>query len=187
MQTIPIRLPNLDRHAASGTLILAHKARAFAKAHMRRVPRGDAEAHRLRGRARVQLAIGEGPSKIMRLDITNVLSGNDYSAQLAIGGKGAMANVLLDTGSSTLAVDPSVYDGSGDNDLKTGTLMQFVKYGTGGWARPVVNTTLTFGTGAGAIAMPNCPDRDHVSAAERQLPGCDRHHGVGLQWLERCV
>ena len=134
-----------------------HKARAFTRARMQRGPRGDAEAHRLRGLARVKAAVGAGPSKIVRMNITNVLSGNDYSAQLTIGSKGAVANVLLDTGSSTLAVDPSVYDGSGDTHLKAGTLMQLVTYGTGGWAGPVVNTSLGFGAGAGPIVMPSCP------------------------------
>jgi hypothetical protein len=86
-----------------------------------------------------------------------VLSGNDYSAQIAIGAKGAVANVILDTGSSTLAVEPAVYSGAGDTDLNPTTLMQLVTYGTGGWAGPVVNTTLTFGVGANQIVLPNCP------------------------------
>jgi hypothetical protein len=144
---------------ASGALDTAeaHKARAIAKARARRISRGDAEAHRQRGLARLRAATGGGPSKVLRLDITNVLTGNDYSAQLAIGAKGAVANVILDTGSSTLAVDPAVYSGSGDKDLKSTTLLQLVTYGTGGWAGPVVNTTLTFGVGVGQVVLPNCP------------------------------
>jgi hypothetical protein len=144
---------------ASGALDTAeaHKARAIAKARARRVPRGDAEAHRLRGLARLKAATGGGPTRVLRLDITNVLSGNDYSAQLKIGAKGAVANVILDTGSSTLAVDPAVYSGTGDTDLKPTTLVQLVTYGTGGWAGPVVNTTLTFGVGADQVVLPSCP------------------------------
>src|SRR5215469_1439053 len=144
---------------ASGALgaAEAHKARATARAHARRLPRGDAEAHRQRGLARLKTATGGGPTKILRLDMTNVLSGNDYSAQLSIGAKGAVTNVILDTGSSTLAVEPAVYSGSGDKDLKPTTLMQLVTYGTGGWAGPVVNTTLTLGAGAGQVVLPNCP------------------------------
>lgn len=144
---------------ASGALDTAeaHKARAISKARARRVPRGDAEAHRQRGLARLKAATDGGPTKILRLDITNVLSGNDYSAQLAIGAKGAVANVILDTGSSTLAVEPSVYTGAGDNDLKPTSLIQLVTYGTGGWAGPVVNTTLALGVGTGQVVLPNCP------------------------------
>jgi hypothetical protein len=144
---------------ASGALDIAeaHKARVIAKARARRIPRGDAEAHRLRGLARLKVAIGGGPTKVLRLEITNVLSGNEYSAQLAIGAKGAVANVLLDTGSSTLAVEPAVYSGAGDKDLKPTKLLQLVTYGTGGWAGPIVNTTLTLGIGAGQVVLPNCP------------------------------
>jgi aspartyl protease len=132
------------------------KTRTMLKARARRVPRGDAEAHRKRGIARLKAATGGGPTKVLRLDITNLLSGNDYSAQIAIGSKGTLANVILDTGSSTLAVEPSAYAGTGDQLLKPSTLVQMVTYGTGGWGGPVVNTTVTIG-GAGGQALPGCP------------------------------
>ncbi len=138
---------------ASGVLDAAEAQKARA----RRVSRGDAETHRLRGLARLKTATDGRPPKVLRLDITNVLTRNDYSARLQIGAKGAVADVILDTGSSTLAVEPAVYSGSGDKALKRGTLMQLVDYGIGGWAGPVVNTTLTFGAGAGRVALRNCP------------------------------
>jgi aspartyl protease len=122
----------------------ARKARVAVKIRSRG-SRDDAEAHRQRGIARLKAAAGGGATKVLRIDITNVLTGNDYSAQLVIGSKGAVANVILDTGSSTLAVEPSVYSGAGDTLLKPTTLIQLVTYGTGGWAGPVVDTTLTFG------------------------------------------
>src|SRR5215472_10377692 len=123
----------------------ARKARAAVKIRSRG-SRDDAEAHRQRGIARLKAATGGGgATKVLRIDITNVLTGNDYSAHLVIGSKGAVANVILDTGSSTLAVEPSVYSGAGDTLLKPTTLIQLVTYGTGGWAGPVVDTTLTFG------------------------------------------
>ncbi len=81
----------------------AHGARATAKTRFRLVPRPDAEAHRQRGLARLKAATRGGPTKVLRLPITNVVCGNDYSAQLSIGTQGATANVILDTGSSTLA------------------------------------------------------------------------------------
>jgi hypothetical protein len=55
----------------------AQKARAITKAHFRVVPRPDAEAHRQRGLARLKAATRGGPTKVMRIGITNVLSGND--------------------------------------------------------------------------------------------------------------
>jgi hypothetical protein len=126
-----------------------HRAARIRTPHSRE----DAEAHRLRGIARLKAASGGAPPKVLRIPLTNVLSGNDYSAELAIGSKGAVANVILDTGSSTLAVEPSVYSGAGDGDLSPTTWLQLVTYGTGGWAGPVVNTTLNFG----GIALPGAP------------------------------
>jgi len=103
METTAISAPAIS-DLANGAIDIAetHKARVIAKAKARRIARGDAEAHRLRGIARLQAATKGAPTKILRLEITNVLSGNDYSARLAIGSKGAVANVILDTGSSTL-------------------------------------------------------------------------------------
>jgi hypothetical protein len=131
---------------AKGALEWAKARRARAVVKIRaRTSRNDAEAHRQRGIARLKTATAGGATKVLRIEITNVLTGNDYSAQLAIGSKGALANVILDTGSSTLAVEPSVYSGGGDTLLKPTTLIQLVGYGTGGWAGPVVDTTITFG------------------------------------------
>jgi hypothetical protein len=144
---------------ANGALDRAdsHKARAVARAQARRGSRGDGEAHRQRGIARLNVATGGAPTTVLRIDITNVLSGNDYSARIGIGGNGAVADVILDTGSSTLAVEPTVYSGAGDPTLKPTTLIQLVTYGTGGWAGPVVTTTLTLGPAGSQVVLPNAP------------------------------
>ena len=149
--------PEISELAASALdRVDARKKRIVARASFWDGSRPDAEPHRLRGLARLKAAPGGGPTKVLRIGITNALSYNDYSAKLAIGTKGAVANVILDTGSSTLAVDPAVYSGAGDQDLKPTTLTQLVTYGTGGWAGPVVNTTVTLG-GSGQIDLPSCP------------------------------
>ena len=108
------------------------------------------EQHRLAGARRLAKALAGSPSKVIRIPITNVYDGSDYSAQLVIGSGKATANVILDTGSSTLAVDPKAYGGTGDRNLKTTTYAQEVLYGTGGWAGPVVNTNLRFGNSSGS-------------------------------------
>lgn len=132
-----------------------HKQRARAR---RLAVRNDAEAHRLRGRARVLAATKGAPSKVLRVDITNVYCGSDYTAQLSIGEDAKAANLILDTGSSTLAVEPAAYNGTGDAALKPSTLLQLVTYGTGGWAGPIVNTTVTINDANGSqVALPSCP------------------------------
>jgi hypothetical protein len=101
------------------------------------------EQHRLDGIQRL-LAAGV-PPRIARIPITNVFCGSDYSARIAIGSERAVADVVLDTGSSTLAVSPSAYDGTGDAHLQSTTNAQVVHYGIGGWAGPMVNTSVGFG------------------------------------------
>jgi nucleoside phosphorylase len=133
---------------------LMHKQRARAR---RLIARNDPEAHRLRGRARVLAATNGAPSTVLRVDITNAYCGSDYTAQLGIGAGGTQANLILDTGSSTLAVEPADYSGAGDANLKPSTLLQLVAYGTGGWAGPVVDTTVTIQASSGQVALPGCP------------------------------
>jgi hypothetical protein len=87
----------------------------------------------------------------IRVPITNVYGGGDYTAAIRIGSSGTTANVILDTGSSTLAVVPKVYDVTGDTAASTTSLAQDVIYGTGGWAGPVVRTSVALGGEGGAL------------------------------------
>ena len=104
-----------------------------------------AEQHRLDG---IQRLLASGfPPRIARIPITNVLDGCDYTARIAIGSGHAIANVILDTGSSTLAVLPCAYDGTGDTQLQATTQAQLLHYGMGGWAGPVVHTSVGLGPG----------------------------------------
>lgn len=91
--------------------------------------------------------------KVLRIPITNIFDGGAYSAQLSIGSGGSVANVLLDTGSSTLAVEASAYDGTGDTALRTTSLAQLITYGVGGWAGPVVTTDVSFGQPGNAVVL----------------------------------
>jgi nucleoside phosphorylase len=157
-----------------------HKQRAKAR---RLAARNDAEAHRLRGRARVLAATKGGPSKVLRIGITNVYCGSDYTAQLEIGGGDAKANLILDTGSSTFAVEPSAYNGTKDTDLKLSTLLQLVTYGTGGWAGPVVDTTVTLQASSGQVALPGCPVALTSVQEEGNFQGVDGILGLAYNGL----
>ena len=46
---------------------------------------------------------------VIRVPINNVKGGGDYTGEIRVGSQGTVANVILDTGSSTLAVGPRVY------------------------------------------------------------------------------
>jgi hypothetical protein len=129
---------------------------------------------------------GKGNPKTIRIPITNIFDGSDYSASIRIGSGGVPANVILDTGSSTLAVVPSVYDGdrTKDSDMKPTTYAQEVLYGTGGWIGPIVNTSLSFGdTEANEVTLPSAPIAIAVSQAPNNFTGVDGIMGLAFASL----
>ncbi|HBK89298.1 MAG: pepsin-like aspartic protease [Cyclobacteriaceae bacterium] len=93
----------------------------------------------------------------VRIPITNIYDGNDYTVRIRVGSQGRVANVILDTGSSTLAVTPSAYDPTLDAHLKPTPLAQLIQYGSGGWAGPVVKTSLRMGIDEHEITLPRTP------------------------------
>jgi hypothetical protein len=141
---------------------IAH-GRKHRKQNEPRKRAAQSELRRLAGRRRVHAATNGGAPTILRIPITNIYDGSDYSATLAVGSRNAAVNVILDTGSSTLGVDPKAYNGASDTNLAPTTFAQIVTYGTGGWAGPVVLTTVQLG----GAALQHCP----VAIADVQEPG----------------
>jgi hypothetical protein len=86
-------------------------------------------------------------SQIVRMPISNVLMGSDYTGAILIGQNGVTANVILDTGSSTLAVENNAYNPTSDPVAKTTKIAQEVQYGSGSWVGAVVQTSVAVATG----------------------------------------
>jgi hypothetical protein len=105
------------------------------------------------------------PSAAIRIPINNVKGGGDYTGQIKIGSQGVVANVILDTGSSTLAVVPRIYKIAQDTDVGYSPYAQQVSYGTGGWSGPVIQTSLSMGS-AGQEASVTA----YMAIADEQLP-----------------
>jgi hypothetical protein len=96
--------------------------------------------------------------KTLRIPITNTCDGSDYSAQILVGRHRVPANVLLDTGSSSLAIDPRLYNPGADKDARPTRLAQRVAYADySGWLGPVVKTSVTIGNAADNITLANAP------------------------------
>lgn len=87
--------------------------------------------------------------KTLRIPITNVLAGGDYTGTLLVGSQRKPVNVLLDTGSSTLAVHQQAYDPTKDAQAKATNIAQEVQYGSGAWLGAVVRTSMTVGANGG--------------------------------------
>jgi hypothetical protein len=91
----------------------------------------------------------------IRIPINNVLLGNDYTGKLYVGAQRCEVNLLLDTGSSTLAVEQRSYDPRKDPDAKVTNLVQEVAYGDGSkWIGSVVQTDMTVSASSRSIELP---------------------------------
>ncbi|MGC2402941.1 MAG: pepsin-like aspartic protease [Acidobacteriaceae bacterium] len=83
----------------------------------------------------------------VRLPITNVHADGDYTGLIRIGSQKTDLNVLLDTGSGTLAIDGTVYNVKKDKSGMTTQLAQDVEYvDNTGWIGGVVMTDVTVGS-----------------------------------------
>lgn len=81
-------------------------------------------------------------SKVVKMPISNVLLGSDYTGQIEVGSSKKKMNMILDTGSSTLAVNGKDFNPSADKGSKTTNIAQEVQYGSGSWVGAVVRTSV---------------------------------------------
>lgn len=83
-------------------------------------------------------------SKTLKLPISIISAKGGYCVEMEIGSKQSKVKLLLDTGSSTLAVETKNYNPEEDFYLKPTSYAQAITYGAGGWAGPLVETHLQF-------------------------------------------
>ncbi|HEX4180379.1 MAG TPA: pepsin-like aspartic protease [Caulobacteraceae bacterium] len=91
-------------------------------------------------------------ANIARIPITNVFMGGDYTASILVGPNKQPMNVILDTGSSALALDGKKYKPDTAGGDVTTDLAQTDSYGDGStWTGAVIESTVTAGVGATAV------------------------------------
>lgn len=95
----------------------------------------------------------QAPQPQVELATTLAYAQGGYSIALAVGSEGQRVNVMLDTGSSSLAFFAGRYDPARDACAKATTLAQEIRYGGGAWAGPVLRSRLAFGEGRHARAI----------------------------------
>jgi len=78
--------------------------------------------------------------KSLRMPTTNVYARGGYSVTVSFGSEYDTAELILDTGSSTLVVTQSAYESKIDRELQPTSFAQCIRYGMGGWYGPVVKT-----------------------------------------------
>ena len=86
-------------------------------------------------------------STTVRLPITNVFMDGDYTGTILVGSQRKACNVILDTGSSTLAIDGKFYDVKKDTSAKITDIAQEVGYADkSSWVGAVVMADVAVGS-----------------------------------------
>ncbi len=118
----------------------------------------------------------------LRIPITNVHGMGDYTAQIKVGSAGIPANVLLDTGSSTLAINSTVYNPGTDAKMEPTSLAQDIIYDTGGWTGPVIKADVAIGSDGQALSI-----NTYLAVTADSAPGnfgdADGVIGLAFNWL----
>jgi hypothetical protein len=91
---------------------------------------------------------------VVRIPITNVYADGDYTGIMLVGQAKKPMNVLLDTGSSALALDGTKYRPNFANGDESTHLAQTDSYGDGSsWTGAVIKSALTVGAGAASATL----------------------------------
>lgn len=91
--------------------------------------------------------------KIVRVPITNFYMDGDYTGRILVGPRKQPMNVILDTGSSALALDGHKYQPDTAGGDQTTKLAQFDSYGdNSSWTGAVIKTSISVGDGASTVA-----------------------------------
>jgi hypothetical protein len=91
---------------------------------------------------------------VVRIPITNVYADGDYTGVIIVGAAKKPMNVLLDTGSSALALDGTKYTPDFANGDQSTNLAQTDSYGDqSSWTGAVIKSTLTVGSGTASATL----------------------------------
>jgi hypothetical protein len=94
-------------------------------------------------------------ANIVTIPISNVLMGGDYTGQISVGPQSKPLNVILDTGSSALALDDTKYQPDLAGGDQPTNLAQTDSYGDGSsWTGAVIKTQISAGSGKDSVVLP---------------------------------
>lgn len=108
-----------------------------------------------------------------------------YSINLLVGSQQQTVELLIDTGSSTITFKESHYQPHLDQHKKLTAYAQCVTYGKGGWAGPVLKSTITYSNGVDSFDITDAP----FALVEDQLTdsflGLDGIFGLAYHHINR--
>lgn len=74
--------------------------------------------------------------------ISNILREGDYTCTIEVGSNKVKVNLILDTGSSVLAIHSHKYDPSKDSYAELTKLAQSISYNSGAWSGAIIKTNI---------------------------------------------
>ncbi len=93
-------------------------------------------------------------AKIARIPLSNVYIGGDYTGRILVGPEQQPLNVILDTGSSALALDGTKYHPKLNAGDRSTHLAQTESYGdNSSWTGAVIKTKISIGSGAHRVVL----------------------------------
>jgi hypothetical protein len=93
---------------------------------------------------------------VVQIPITNVYMEGDYTGQILVGPNQQPLNVILDTGSSALAIDGHKYQPNPGRGDKTTNIAQTDSYGDGSsWTGAVIETQVAVGADSPQVTVPD--------------------------------
>jgi len=124
-------------------------------------------------------------AKSVRVPITNVFMNGDYTGRILVGPHNRAMNVILDTGSSALALDGHKYHPDPAAGDKTTTLAQTDRYGdNSGWTGAVLKTKVVLGDSAAQAAVPDANVAVAYEQTSNMFRGADGILGLAYAPLD---
>jgi hypothetical protein len=120
-----------------------------------------------------------------RIPITNIYMGGDYTGRILVGPQQKPINVILDTGSSALALDGRKYTPQLTNGDQSTNLAQTDAYGDGStWTGAVIKTTIAVGSGDSTVTLQNANAAVAYNASANMFGSSDGILGLAYAPLD---
>lgn len=116
--------------------------------------------------------------------LLNTFTGSVYTAVVLVGAGQVAANMIVDTGSSSLVVEGKLYSGTDDADRQATHLAQAISYGAGWWAGSVVQTTAAIRGGSAELALRNANVAITRHESAQGFGGADGIMGLAYRALD---
>ena len=108
-----------------------------------------------------------------------------YALELEIGSLNKKVQLLIDTGSSSIAFKSENYSPEVDKTAVYSHYAQCVTYGKGGWAGPVLHTKITYANGTDSFEVKNAPFALVSDLQDQSFSGLDGIIGLAYHHLNQ--